>query len=1154
MRLREIICTALLCLFSVFALAQRETGTISGTCADSTGAIVSNGKVTVKSTTTGTVRTAATNQSGLYSVPDLQPGTYEVTIEAAGFATYRGKVEVTVGSAVAFNAVLKVGTKTEIVEVTAGENEITKVNTENQTLSNTVTAREVVDLPSLTRNIYDFVKTSGNVTEGAYGPQGMLASRGAGVSINGQRAASTDLLLDGSENVDIFASVVGQSVPLDSVQEFSVLTSNFTAEYGRAGGGVVNVATKNGTNTLHGTATEFNRVSALASNTPDNNANGLPKGTFTRNQFGYSLGGPIKKDKLFFFSATEWTRIRSQQQQIFWVPDPTFIGLSNANTQSFFSQFGKLRSGLTHLGTMTAGSLGFVNPGVLSTTPVFDEVAYRVNSDAGAGAPRNAYSMNNRMDYNFSDKTSMYVRYAYSNEDDFQGTNNTSPYAGYDTGATQKNHNGLVSLTHVFSPSLVSDSKAIVNRFDNFQPLGTVPVSPTLYFQSVTAFQLAGQLVVGPGYAATTPGNAIPFGGPQNLIQLSQDLSWTRSKHQFRFGGAYINIRDNRTFGAFENAVEDLSANSGGSTGLNNFFNGTLNDFQAAVNPQGKFPCARNLTTGALTTDPTQLANCTVTLPIGPPNFSRSNRYNDGSIYAQDEWKFRRNLTLNVGVRWEYFGVQHDANPALDSNFYFGSGNNFFDQIRNGQMLTVPKSSKGELWNPSNKFAPRLGFAWDPFGDSKTSIRGGYGISYERNFGNVTFNVIQNPPNYFVLGVTAADLGAPIAINTNNAGPLSGTGSKLLPRSTGRIVDPNIPTAYAEFWSLAAEREVAKNTLFSLEYTGSNGLHLYDISNINQTGSGGVYQQDGIVSPANPVAHPLNRLDPQFGNLNYRSARGFSRYNALNVGLRSTNLFNTGLQFNTNYTWSHAIDNLSTTFSESTNNANLGYLDPFNPSLDKGNADFDSRNRFVMSAIWDVPWAKNAQNPVVRQTLGGWSFAPIFTAYSGNPYTVYDCSNTAFARCPRMFATSITTVNGNPTPSGQPNLFNWMTLPTQTDFTNLNPAGCSPSTSYEEPITCTGEFPICSGVKGVGCVWPSQMIGRNKFVGPGLWNVDMGVYKKLKLTERFNLQLRAEMYNMFNHHPFALIGGNNDISAPITSTTAKKILNRDVQLGAKIIF
>jgi outer membrane receptor protein involved in Fe transport len=1116
------------------------------------------------------VRAAATNQSGLYSVPDLPIGVYEVTIEATGFAAYKGKVEVTVGSTVTFNAALKVGSATEVVEVTAGESEVAKVNTENQTLSNTITAREVVELPSLTRNPYDFVKTSGNVSEGGYGGSAMggqgLTLRGAGVSINGQRAASTDLLLDGTENVDLFAAVVGQAVPLDSVQEFSVLTNNFTAEYGRAGGGVVNVATKSGTNNIHGSAYEFNRVSALASNTPENDANGVPKPVFTNNIFGYSVGGPIKKDKLFFFSSTEWTRIRSADQLVRFVPDPALIAAANSNTQAFFTSFGKLRSDIVPLGKLTASQVQgqVAAAGAFATfatanpnTPVLDKLSFIAPSNAGAGTPQNTYSLVNRVDYNLSSNTSLYARWAYSNEFDLLGSNNNSPYAGYDTGATQKNHNALISMTHVFSPSLVSDTKVVYNRFDNSQPLGAAPVSPTLYLTGTTAARIGGvgggTLLDFPGYSAESPGNAIPFGGPQNLYQLSQDLSWSRGKHQFRFGGGYIQMRDNRIFGAFETAVEDLASGAHQGLGFDNLMDGVLNDFQAAVNPQGKFPCVRSLTTGALTTDPTQLAACTVTLPVGPPAFNRNNRFNDGSIYAQDSWKLRPRFTLNVGVRWEYFGTQHNADPNLDSNFYFGSGSTFFDRIRNGALQLAPKSSQGELWNPSNKFAPRVGFAWDPFGSGKTSLRGGYGLSYERNFGNVTFNVIQNPPNYFVLGLTSADVGT-INVSTNNAGPLSGTGTKQLPRSTGRIVDPNIPTAYAEFWSLTAEHEVAKNTLFGVDYTGSNGIGLYDISNINQSGSGGVYQLDPVHT---------NRLIPQYGNLNYRSARGFSRYNAMNVRLQSDNLFNSGLLLKMNYTWAHAIDNLSSTFSESSNNNNLGYLDPFNPALDKGDADFDVRHRFVASAVWDVPWAKNAKNPFVRQSLGGWSLAPIFNVRTGTPYTLYDCVNEAFVRCPRMFT------NGQGSSTAQtlagPNLYNWFTAPVSAFPDVLDSHGNVVHSGYSDPITHSGEFPTCTGAEGVGCKWPTNMTGRNMFRGPGFWNMDLGVHKQFKVTERVGLQVRGDMFNLFNHHPFVLVGSNNDISAaPVNAvpgsspapfvTQVKKYGTRNLQLGAKVNF
>src|SRR5579871_3339890 len=1145
------------CLCSILALAQRETGVITGTVVDATGAILSTCKITVKSTTNGALRTAATNQNGLYSVTDLQPGLYEVTIEGPGFATYRGKVEVTVGSTNTFNASLKVGGRSETVEVTT-DLAVTKVNVENQTVSDTITAREVVDLPSLTRNIYDFVKTSGNVSEGGYGAArngGLgLTARGAGVSINGQRAASTDLLLDGSENVDLFGAGVGQSVPLDSVQEFSVLTSNFTAEYGRAGGGVVNVATKSGTNDLHGTAYEFNRVSALASNTPENDANGVPKSTFTRNQFGYSLGGPIKKDKLFFFSSTEWTRIRSEAQLIRLVPDAAFIAAANPDTQSFMSSLGKLRSNLSPLGTLTVaqvnkevgsvGAFGGLNPAM----PVFDKVSFAVPADSGAGTPQNTYSMVQRADYNLSANTNFYVRWAYSSENDFTGSNTNSPYSGYDTGQSNRNHNAQISMTHVFSPTIVSDTKIVYNRFFNFQPLGSSPVVPTLYFTGNAPLSIAGNVVDLPGYSPESPGNAIPFGGPQNLYQFSQDLSWSKGTHQFRFGGAFVHLRDNRAFGAFEEAVEDLSQGNK-SEAFDNFVNGTLHDFQGAINPQGKFPCPVNLATGAAIPSPA----CTVTLPVTPPAFNRNNRFNDGSIYAQDSWKLRPRLTLNLGLRWEYFGVQHNADPNLDSNFYFGSGATFFDRIRSGAMMTAPQSPIGELWKPHyGNFAPRLGFAWDPIGDGKTSLRGGYGLSYERNFGDVTFNVIQNPPNYFVLGLTSADVGT-INVTPDNAGPLAGTGSKALPRSTGRIVDPNIPTAYAEFWSFSAEHEITKNTVAAAEYTGSNGVHLYDISNINQSGSGGVYERDALAT---------SRLIPQYGNLNFRGANGFSRYHAMNLRLQSRNLFNTGLQINTNYTWAHAIDNLSTTFSESSNNGNLGYLDPFNPGLDKGNADFDIRHRLVVSAIWDVPFFKSAQNSLVRQVLGGWSAAPIFDVRSGTPYTIFDCTNQKFSRCPRLFSNSVTnTGGGNPTLIG-PNVYSWGSV--TSDFVNvLGKNGLPVHSSYADAITGSGEFPNCTGPLGQGCAWPSDMTGRNIFRGPGSWNTDLGVYKHIKLTERVALQLRGEMYDLFNHHPFSLVGSNDDISSvrptavgvsdPLV-TQVKKYGNRNVQLGAKFTF
>jgi Carboxypeptidase regulatory-like domain len=286
---------------------------------------VAGASISVKSTTTGSERTSATTDEGVATITALQSGIYDLTVTGSGFAPYKQQANVTVGAKLNVEVAISITAKSETLTVVAGESGI-EVNTQTQELSDVVSQKQLVELPTITRNPYDLVGISGNVSSGD--PVNMVM-RGTGFSINGQRSASTNILLDGGENVDAFVAGVGQSVPLDGVQEFRVITSNFSAEYGRASGGIVNVATKAGSNLFHGTLFEFNRLSALASNDYDNNAQGIPKGVFTRNQFGYSAGGRVIKDKLFFFSSTEWTRIRSTGEVISIVPTPELIAASS---------------------------------------------------------------------------------------------------------------------------------------------------------------------------------------------------------------------------------------------------------------------------------------------------------------------------------------------------------------------------------------------------------------------------------------------------------------------------------------------------------------------------------------------------------------------------------------------------------------------------------------------------------------------------------------------------------------------------------------------------------------------------------------------------------------------------------------------------------
>jgi hypothetical protein len=940
------------------------------------------------------------------------------------------------------------------------------------------------------------------------------------------------------------------------VQEYTILTNNFTAEFGRASAGVVNVTTKSGTNSFHGSAYEFNRVSALEANDYSNKAFGITKPVFTRNQFGYSVGGPIIKNKLFFFEDTEWTRIRSSAAVVNFIPDAALIAASNANTRSFFSSFGALRPGLKTiqpftraqltaagadpcLGTTTCAALFPAN----SPTPMFDLVTYNVPSDSGAGSPQNTYDLVARVDQNLSSRTQLYYRYARYHEIDQTGVVVNSPYAGYDSPATTISDNALISIVHQIGTRWTTQSKLVFNRLNLAEPLGKNPVSPTLYFNSGSAATLASFPVSLPGYSQLFPGNAIPFGGPQNFLQSYEDVSMVKGAHTFRFGGSYVFFQDNRTFGAYEEAVEGLGT-TGGVNGsrMDNLLNGQLAIFEAAINPQGKFPCPTQFVGGPTVVSPA----CTVNLPVGPPNFSRSNRYHEFAFYGQDAWKVSPRFTLNLGIRWEYYGVQHDKNPMLDSNFYEGSGASFYQRFRNGGVAIADQSPVGGLWAKDwNNFAPRLGFAWDIFGNGKTSFRGGYGIAYERNFGNVTFNVIQNPPNYDVISIQPADVG-PIPITTSNSGPLSGTsGSKALPKASLRNVYQNIGTAYAHLYSASLEREFFHNVVGALEYSGSKGQNLYTLDPSNRVGTGNFYLGD----PCTPGACTSRAVFSQYSTINVREGLGVSNYNAMNVRVNVNNVANTGLNLLANYTWSKTLDNISQTFTGSGNDLNLGLTDTTNPLLDRGPADFDNRHRVAISGIWDLPFAKNTHG-WMKQVLDGWSVAPIFTARSGFGFTIYDCTNTEFQQCPRAQINGAfpRKANGQKpifnTPGGVPNTFALL---------NLNPLSLSEFTS---PITGNSDFGP----------YPADMTGRGIFQSPAYRSFDLGVHKWFFLTERFKLEMRLDMFNAFNHPNLFLNTGTAEVSSTpglfITGCKGNCSGNsfigveqhRNIQLGARLTF
>jgi hypothetical protein len=469
------------------------------------------------------------------------------------------------------------------------------------------------------------------------------------------------------------------------------------------------------------------------------------------------------------------------------------------------------------------------------------------------------------------------------------------------------------------------------------------------------------------------------------------------------------------------------------------------------------------------------------------------------------------NVTVNLGVRYEYYGVQHNTDPRLDSNFYFGDGANIFQQIRNGRVMIAPDSPVGGLWGQDkNNFAPRLGAAWDVFGDGRTSIRGGYGMAYERNFGNVTFNVIQNPPNYSVVSLVAPADVPTIAITPSNAGPLAGTGTVRIPAVSLRAVDTNIKNAYAHFWSAAFQHQLGPRITSSIEYSGSKGVDLYTLENPNRIGSGAAYLGDANPS-ARLTTNPTTGAN-QYTNMNLRSGNGKSQYHGVTFGLDSLGIASTGLAFTARYTLSQAKDNLSSTFSESNNNFNLGLLDPFDPDLDYGYADYDVRHRSAFSATYEVPAFRNEPG-MKRALLGGWQATAIFTAQTGAPFTVFDCSF-GVTVCYRLIEVG----NLNTKPSGalrevDTNLYEYLNLSNQSRGVG----------SYVNPRSRNGEIGP----------FPADMTDRNIFRRPGKWNADAIFGKRFRFAQSKGVQVRFEFYNLFNHANLYVVDSSTDVSSDL---------------------
>jgi hypothetical protein len=1072
--------TALLSvLLSLCAFGQSFTGSLRGIITDEKQAVIARAKVTLRNEATGAERNAETSASGEYNFDSLLPGRYSIEVSATGFTAAKRLAEITVAQPLRADVTLGVGVQSETVTVT-GEGGVA-LNTENAELGVTVNNLRILALPSASRNPYDFAAIAPGAARSISPPS--FFPRGIGVSVNGQRIASGNYLLDGGQNVNTFIATPGQLIPLDAVQEYRLQTNNFSAEFGRGAGFVANVVTRGGSKDWHGSLYEYNRNSVFAANTPDNNAQGrdaagreiAPRPVFNRNQFGGALGGPVVKEKAFFFASFESILVRSAAATTFQVPTPELVAISSPGTQAFFRRFPP-PSGLSTTNVQVRTLCPFGRDcaaGGRVTIPAFAAFTRIGPTDAGAGNPQNRYLGMGRFDYNINSKMQFFARYAADKLDQFAVV--SQPFTPeLDQVFFHDHHNALLNLTTTLSPQLSLESRLMYGRVrgPNSKEAPRTGDVPITFFIVEDAILPTG--IEGLNY-------------PQNIYQFNQTASWTRGNHTLRFGGQFTQVRDNYTDTFLKTGFMSFF-------GAQELVNGAIRQYRIAVDPKGEGFSAP------------------INPPFGPPSFTRHFRTNQYALFAHDLWRVTPRLTLGLGLRYENFGVLHSPGDEkrLESNFAFGPGNNIFERIASGafvRTVDLPGDLKGRLYKPdNNNFAPRASIAYDLTGDGRTVLRAGAGVYFDQVNTQAYIYSYLNPPSFSTTTLSNVQLTSALLQNPYSIFP---NAPVTLNASAARFIDPELRAAYVVSWNTSLEREVSPGLIAGASYVGGSGVGLYTNDNLNRTGSGRF------------LGRPNQRLNQNVSTIQIRTNNGHSSYHALQLRAESHYLERFGVQFGANYTWSHAIDNASAVagFGDDLdeNGDRLNFLDAFNARLDKGSAAFDVRHRFVTSFVWQLPFGKNGD--AWRQKLvGGWGVSGILEYQTGQPFTLVDTNAPGFS-----------SEMARPT-------FKGGALP---DYT-LRPDANAPNTFLYLPVNAvynaTGS---CIGAAApFGCALNvngpfTGVLGRNTFRRPGAHNENVSFFKRTPLgwSEGMALEFRAEFYNLFNHPNLILKPGSQNVAA-----------------------
>ncbi len=1063
----RIIGTFLACMG--LASAQNVTASITGTVKDATGAVIPNAAVKATNTGTKTQFDGVADSEGSYLLRNLPVGVYTLRVDAKGFQPWEARdLRLQVNETARVDANLNVGGTAESVTVSSN---VINVDTTSATLKTVVDQRRIEQLPLNGRNATQLMRLVAGVVvdQRADVTSGTTYPGTTPVSVNGGRANATNYVLDGAQNNDPYSNAPNPFPNPDALQEFSVQTNNFSAEFGRQSGGLVNAVTKSGTNQFHGSAFEFVRNQAFNATGffgPADPATGRRRQDgLKRNQFGGTFGGPVIKDKTFFFASYQGTLLRQVPSEVQRIVPTTLQRAGN------FSLLGRaLRDPLSgnpfEGNIIPASRINPVSRAILDTSLPDGGASGRISTIVAT--PSNDHQFMARGDHQFSQNNRLSVRY-YKSWAESPAFLNLKNVLEQTSGGQWYNNSISFTDTHTITPTLVNQALFSINRTDG----KFVPPQPDKSLASLGLRYYNDPIIKWDidiaGYFRINTGDTNSF--PRREYQYLDTLRWTKGKHSLTFGGEY---------------------GHGGNDIVNNF----------RANGQWSFNGAAPFTTDGLADFMLGSFN-SLTQGIGEYKETRFRRI---GLFVQDSFKVTKRFTLDLGARWEPFFPFTDTldkvavwRPAEQSKRYVNAPKGVI-------YAGDPNVSRGTVPTAWGNFGPRLGFAWDVFGDGKTALRGAYGVFFD-SFNSIATNSQANQAPFgtvvTVFGSNGNSFSDPWAGTTNpfpaQKNPPS---TAAFPQFTTQFLNAaDFRNPYIQSWNLTLERELWGGFVSRAAYAASKGTRLMTLRELNAA----VY----AVGATTATTNQRRPLGPAMGSSTLVEAVGNSTYHAGQLTLERR--FRQGFTILANYQFSKSIDDTSA-------NKGTGQVrtNPNNQAFDKALSDFNRPNVFNFSGLWELPL--KFQNRAVNFAIGGWNLNAIMNLTSGQPFSVTSGVDNARTGTGGQRVD----YNGDPILGGDRSRNDIVTEYLRRSVFQPNALGTFGS------------------------------IGRNTYYGPGFANVDFGLAKDFRVNERFTTAFRFEAFNALNRVNFGnpTTAQNNGNFMRITSANSPRIL----QLALRMVF